>query len=234
MKRPHLSRAKLLQKEISEFPAKNSGFSKLKAAAAKWMQPNNRLGQWLIALFMVVLCIGMTFYKINGIKKLPFFNPDDGEGFYWTENAFHFRYAQMVAEGKGIPPLDQGIQYPEGLDTSRYITPVMERVTGNLYRLFSRGTHLHVFLVHFSSIFSTLSILAVFFAGKFLWRSNWAGLISACFYSFVPASFGRTTGGAFIREDFALPFIFFSFTCFLRTCFICFTLWRNGLTFTKN
>jgi len=216
MKRPHLSKkAKFLQEEKSEFPVKNSRFSKPKVAATRQTPPNNPPGRWLIALFMIALCTAMSFYKINGIKKLPFFNPDDGEGFHWTENAFHFRHAQMIAEGKGIPPLDSGIQYPEGLDTTRHITPVMERVAGNLYRLFSRGTHLHVFLVHFSSIFSTLSILAVFFAGKFLWRSNWAGLISACFYSFTPASFARTIGGAFIREDFALPFIFFSFACFI-------------------
>ncbi len=216
MKQHRLSkRAKLLPHRKSKLPARDSRFSKLKVAVVKWMPPTHRLGRWLIALLMVALCMGMSFYKINSVKKLPFFDPDDGEGFYWTENAFHFRHAEMIADGRAIPPLDRGIQYPEGLDTARYITPVMERVAGGLYHFFFRGMHLHVFLIYFSSIFSTLSVLAVFFAGKFLWRSNWAGFISACFYSFTPAGFGRTIGGGFIREDFALPFIFFSFACFM-------------------
>jgi len=154
-------------------------------------------------------------YLQSQINKLPFFNPQDGEGFFWTESAFHFRHFQMVAEGTGIPPVDYGIQHPEGLDTVRYITPVMERVAGSLYRLFFSGTPPHLFLVCFSFFFSTLSVLAIFFAGKIAWRSNPAALICAFFYGVTPASLTRTAGGGFIREDFALPFIFFSFACFV-------------------
>lgn len=177
---------------------------------------NEKLCQLITALFLISLCIGISLYKINSIYKLPFFDSKDGECFFWTENAFHFRHTKLIAEGKPIPLIDKDIQYPEGLDVKHYITPVMDQVAGTLQRLFFQKTPLHVFLIHFASIFSTLSVLAVFFAAKALWRSNVGGLLSAFFYALAPASFTRTCGGGFIREDFALPFIFFSFVCFIH------------------
>jgi tetratricopeptide (TPR) repeat protein len=169
----------------------------------------------LIVFMLALLCTGVVSYKYHLFKKLPFFDKEDGEGFFWTESAFHFRHFLMIAEGKGIPSVDHGIQYPEGLDTVRYITPVMERVTGTLYRLFFSSVPPRLFLPYFSFVFTTLSVLAVFLTGKIVWRSNLAALIVAFFYSLTPASLIRTAGGGFIREDFALPFIFFSFACFM-------------------
>lgn len=169
----------------------------------------------MIVLILALLCMGVVSYKYYLFKKLPFLDVQDGEGFFWTESAFHFRHFLMIAEGKDIPSIDHGIQYPEGLDTVRYVTPVMERVTGSLYRLFFSFIPPYLFLPCFSFIFSKLSILAIFFVGKIVWRSNAAALISALFYGLTPASLIRTAGGGFIREDFALPFIFFSFACFM-------------------
>ncbi len=171
----------------------------------------------LVYLFLILLCTGVSFYKVRLQKRLPFFNPNDGLGFYWSESAFHFRHARMVAEGKAIPEIDVDIQYPEGLNIRRYITTLPDRVSGSLYRLLSPAIPLHVFLIYFVSIFSTLSVVAVFLAGRLLWRSNWAGFVSALFYCVTPASLARTTIGSLLREDFALPFIFLSFVCFVYT-----------------
>jgi tetratricopeptide (TPR) repeat protein len=168
-----------------------------------------------IVLMLAVLCTGVVSYKNHLFKKLPFFDRQDGDGFFWTESAFHFRHFLMIAEGRDIPPIDRGIQYPEGLDTVRYITPVMERVAGTLYRLFFSSTPPHLFLPYFSFVLTTLSVLAVFLTGKIVWRSNLAAFIAAFFYGLTPASLIRTAGGGFIREDFALPLIFFSFACFM-------------------
>ena len=169
----------------------------------------------LIAFLLIAICACAVSYKVYLLDKLPFFNPDNGEAFFWTESAFHFRHFQMVAQGKGIPAVDFGIQHPEGLDTVRYITPVMEQVSGKLYRWFFSNMPPHVFLVYFSIAISTLSILAIFFTASAAWRSRAAALICASFYALAPASLTRTSGGGFIREDFALPFIFFSFGCFI-------------------
>jgi tetratricopeptide (TPR) repeat protein len=175
------------------------------------------LAKVLIALLLIALCTGAVSYKIYLLNKLPFFDPDNGEAFFWTESAFHFRHFLMVAQGDGIPAVDSGIQHPEGLNTVRYITPVMEQVAGRLYRWFFSEMPPHVFLVHFSIVISSLSILAIFFTAGAAWRSRVAAFICACFYALAPASLARTSGGGFIREDFALPFIFFSFGCFI-TC----------------
>jgi len=166
-------------------------------------------------LMLALLCAGVVSYKHHLFKKLPFFDKQDGDGFFWTESAFHFRHFLMITEGKNIPSIDREIQHPEGLDTVRYITPVMERVTGTLYRLFFSSTPPHLFLIYYSFIFTTLSVLAIFLVGKIVWRSNVAAFISAVFYGLTPASLIRTAGAGFIREDFALPFIFFSFACFM-------------------
>lgn len=168
----------------------------------------------LVPVLLVGLCAWISFHKVARSKSVPFFDANNGTGFYWTESAFHFRHARMVAEGKKIPPRDTDIQYPEGLDTVRHITPVMENVSGRLYRLLRPGVPLHVFLIYFMCFFSTVSVVAIFVAAKLLWRSSWAGLLSAVFYCLSPASFVRSTGG-FVRENFALPFIFLSVACFI-------------------
>jgi hypothetical protein len=148
--------------------------------AKKGFQPILRNA--LIVLMLALLCVGVVSYKYHLFKKLPFLDEKNGDGFFWTESAFHFRHFLMIAEGKDIPPVDYGIQYPEGLDTVRYITPVMERVTGTLYRLFFSSVPPHLFLPYFSFVFTALSVLAIFLAGKIVWRSNVAAFIAAFFY----------------------------------------------------
>jgi tetratricopeptide (TPR) repeat protein len=172
----------------------------------------------LIVFMLALLCTGVVSYKYHLFKKLPFFDKEDGEGFFWTESAFHFRHFLMIAEGKGIPSVDHGIQYPEGLDTVRYITPVMERVTGTLYRLFFSSVPPRLFLPYFSFVFTTLSVLAVFLTGKIVWRSNLAALIVAFFYSLTPASLIRTAGAGFIREKDVYTSLFQSEVEFYELC----------------
>jgi tetratricopeptide (TPR) repeat protein len=169
----------------------------------------------LISLMLVLLFAGVVSYKINLLSGLPHFDPENGQGFFWTESAFHYRHFLIIAQGGKIPAVDYDIQYPEGLDTVRYITPVMEYVAGFIYRLSFSNMPPHLFAVYFAMIFSTLSVLAIFLAGKVAWRSNTIAFLCAVIYGFALASLARSAGGGYIREDFALPFIFFSFACFL-------------------
>ncbi len=166
-------------------------------------------------VLLIILFAWIGYYKIDRQMDMPFYDSGDETGYYWTEGAFHFRHFEMVAKGKNIPEIDTQIQYPEGLNTKKYITPVMERVAGTIYRWFFKGMALHTYLIWFTSIFSSLSVIAIYLTAKFMWRSDWAAIVTAFFYTAAPASFLRTAGGAFIREDFALPFIFFSFACFV-------------------
>jgi len=171
---------------------------------------------WLWTVFaLLVLYFGVSGFKIASVKKLPFYDSADGTGFYWTENAMHFRHTRMVSQGQSIPAIDVDIQYPEGIDNTRYVTIFMEYVAGTLHRVFFSRVPLHVFLVHFSCFFSSLSILAAFLAARVLWRSNVPAVVCAALYAVSPASFSRAAMGSFLREDFALPFIYFSFACLM-------------------
>lgn len=164
---------------------------------------------------LVLLFATVVSYKIHLFSKLPYFDPANGQGFFWTESAFHYRHFLMIAHGGIIPPVDYNIQYPEGLDTVHYITPVMEHVAGLIYRWLFSHMPAHLFVVYFSIVFSTLSVLAIFWAAKIAWRSHAIAFFCAVIYGFAPASLARSAAGGFIREDFALPLIFLAFACFL-------------------
>lgn len=172
------------------------------------------LKQLVIVIALVALCMGVIVIKHNNIRSLPYFDPADGDNLFWTEAAFHFRHTRMIAEGGSIPPIDTQIQYPEGLDTRRYITPVMDHVYGRLHRWFFRDLPLHYFLVYAVAAVSTLAVVACFFAGCSLGGNTWVGLICASLYGLAPASWVRSTA-MLGREDFALPLLFGSFACFL-------------------
>ncbi len=171
--------------------------------------------QLLIFGGLAALCVFVSWIKIrNSTDKLYYYDPANGENFYWTESAFHFRYARMISQGHALPPQDTFIQHPEGLDTRSYITPLMERVYGQLHRWFFGDVPLHRFLIYATAIFSTFSVIACFFAASALRTNAWVGFFCACLYGLALGSLGRNYG-AFIREDFALPFLFGSFACFV-------------------
>ena len=168
----------------------------------------------LIFLLLLVLYIVVVSIKIGSASQLPYFDPTDDICFHWTESAFHFRHTQMIANGGTIPSTDQQIQYPEGLDTYRHITPLMDHVYGQLHRWFFPSLPLHVFLIYAIAFYSTLSVFACFLAGQAISNSSWLGLACASLYGLAPGSWVRS-GGTFLREDFALPLLFGSFTCLL-------------------
>lgn len=89
----------------------------------------------------------------------------------------------------------------------------MEYAAGISYRVLRAvlgGMPFHVYLAGFISFWSSLSIGAAFLAGRALWASSAAGLLCAAALALTPASFARTPGN-FLREDFTLPLLFFSF-----------------------
>ena len=178
------------------------------------MKPPHPNKFWLIGTAVALLCTLVVAIKVHNNLSVPYFSANSSEHFYWTESAFHFRHARMVSDGDSIPVEDMQIQHPEGLRVRRYITPLMDQIYGRLHRWFFADTELHVFLIYAVSIFSTLSLLACFFAGWSLWQSPWIALICATMYSLVPASTARVTS-SLNREDFALPLLFGSFACFL-------------------
>ena len=167
-----------------------------------------------VAIFVVltILFVFIVYTRVFCSQSVPYYHPDSADCFYWTEAAFHFRHFQFVADGRSIPKLDRQIQYPEGLDTRRYITPVMENFYGHIHRWFFHSVPRHRFLILAASIVATCSVLACFWAGREVHGSLWVGLISAACYGLAAAAVARSTA-TFLRENFTLPLLFCSFAC---------------------
>ncbi len=157
----------------------------------------------------------LLFILLNSLIKITNFGEGD---LYYSDAAFRFRYASLYRQGKEVPRVDQKVHHPEGLIVRRLIHLTMDWVVGKSHLFFSKiGFKLPfpIYVKYFLSIFSSLSIIPLFFLGRFFWQSEMAGLISCLFYTLGIPSFWRITGN-YLREAFTLPFLFtFLFFFFL-------------------
>lgn len=175
---------------------------------------NPRLLSTSVLLFIFFISM---FMKIFFFVHLTVFDYHDDTALFWTESAFQYRYARMVAHGDPLPSIDYKVQHPEGLKIFSHITIAMELFSGYLYQFFSIVfPHLpfHVFLIYFICLFSSVSIFAVYFITQELWDNRIASILSSAFYAFNSTGFDRTIGN-YSREDFCLPFIFFGLLFFI-------------------
>lgn len=190
--------------------------TRVRAEAAMRVRP-------LVIAAIAVAVLASSLYKFQAFRTNPSFTSADDTGVFWSESAFHYRYARMVAAGEPVPALDIAAEWPSGVRPHSEFTMGMEYAAGISYRalapLFGRPPF-HIFLAGFISFWSSLSITAAFFAARALWRSDEAGLVAALAYALAPAAASRTIWN-FVREDFCLPLLFLSFALFV-------TAWRMG------
>lgn len=173
--------------------------------------PNARHNLHLVLLLITIAFA--TWYKIAAFERSSRYDPIDETCQYWTESAFHYRYARMVAEGHLVPAFDRDAQHPEGVKPYDELTIGMEYPPGLLYgivKMVAPGVPFHRWLVWFVCAFSSLSIVAAFVAARAIWSSAAAGHVAAIAYALSPFSFNRLIGN-YGREDFALPILFLSF-----------------------
>jgi tetratricopeptide (TPR) repeat protein len=138
---------------------------------------------------------------------------------YMSDSAMRYRYANMIANNETVPVVDEKIQAPEGLRVRALDFLFEDETAGLSYRLLSKFNHglsFSVYLKWFVCTFSSLLVLAVFLVGASVWESRPAGLVAAAFYAVSIPSFERIIGN-YLREEFALPFIFFSLYFFLAS-----------------
>ncbi len=148
----------------------------------------------VIWLLLVTLLTTASLHRIGRYKDRPFYQPHSDTGFFYTEEAFQYRYTRMVADDQTVPLFDKKAQWPEGLSPFRELTLFQEYLHGTAYRLYSiffQDVPLHVFLIYFVSFFSVLSILALFLAARILGADDGAALFCAALYAFTGAAFGR-------------------------------------------
>jgi len=162
----------------------------------------------LIAIFLFAVVIKLNIYE-NSRKGhfIPFTNV----------NAFHYYFAKEVAEGRGIKARETNVQYPEGMKVFKKESIFMEYAAGYLYRGLKRFFNIPFddFARHIVRIFSSLTIFAVYLVTYEIYKSRLAGLVSSAFYSVSLPAITRSVGFGFLRENWALPIIFFQFLFFM-------------------
>jgi hypothetical protein len=174
------------------------------------MIPRARLG--LSLTIVALLFVFHVHLKTTKIFANPTWDAKDEVGQFWSEFAFQYRFAKFFAENRDWSKLsrDRSVQYPDMIDDWAEFTVAMEVPVGVLYRWLKPATPFHVFAVWYDCIVSSLSLFAVFFLARALWRSDAAGVFASALYATLYPSYGRTVKNLFLREDFAIPLIIFA------------------------
>lgn len=171
------------------------------------------LGPAALVRGLTAACVLALFAVSAGEKILYSFarltpDPVDDTAVFWSESAFHYRYARMAARGEELPAHDVRAQHPEGVDPRREYTLLMERVTGAAFRLVGglATVPFHFFVIIFSALVSSLAVPAFFAAASAVSRSRLAALLTTSVYALNPAP-GSRFAGTFVYEAFALPWL---------------------------
>jgi hypothetical protein len=169
-----------------------------------------------VILFALVgaLCVGHTAFKAAKIFANRTWDAHDETGQFWSEFAFHYRFAKFFAEHPvrdwAALAQDRDVQYPATVNDWAEFTVAMEVPVGVLYRWLEPAMPFHVWVVWYDCAVSSLALLGLFLLARALWRNDWAGLAAAFLYAALYPSHGRTVKNLFLREDFALPIIVFA------------------------
>ena len=171
------------------------------------MTPRLRLG--LSLTIVGLLFIFHVHLKTAKIFANPTWDAKDEVGQFWSEFAFHYRFAKFFAENRDWSALshDRSVQYPDTINDWAEFTVAMEVPVGLLYRWLQPAAPFHVFVVWYDCVVSSLSLFAIFLLARALWRSDAAGVFASALYATLYPSYGRTVKNLFLREDFAIPLI---------------------------
>jgi hypothetical protein len=168
--------------------------------------------QWLLCLgLLTLLYAGHVWMKLAKIEANPTWDAKDETGQFWSEFAFHYRFAKFFASHPvsdwGLLTRDRSLLWPDETNDWRDFTIAMEIPAGVLYRWLEPDLPFHVWIVRYDCLVSSLSLVGVFLVAFALWRSHVAGLVAAALYGTLYPSYGRTVLNLFPREDFAVPLI---------------------------
>ncbi len=146
---------------------------------------------WL--LLLVVLAVA-GFHRVGLYKERSFYHPDSDTGFFYTEGAFQYRYARMIANNRQVPRQDKMAQWPEGINPLKELTLFQEYLHGLTFRVFTRlfpKVSFHVYLIYFISFFSLLTVIFLFWGVRTLGAGPLSALFCAALYAFTGAAYGR-------------------------------------------
>ncbi|MBU4561651.1 hypothetical protein KKG20_05240, partial [bacterium] len=153
----------------------------------------------LILIYSLGIFIRTESFAIRGHSNSHLFT---------IESAQHYYHTSLVAQGKGIPKVDNLLAWPEGFDT-RTDTNLEEYVVGTLYRILPlKHIPLSLFIRYFVRSWYCLTIFIVYFLLFASTKSRVSGIIGASFYALALPAIERSLGNHIQREQFALVIIF--------------------------
>ena len=173
---------------------------------------------WFCLAVVTALYAFHVHLKTAKIFSNSTWDAQDEVGQFWSEAAFQYRFAKFFATHPvrewGQLSHDRSVQYPDAMDDWSEFTVAMEVPVGLLYRLGGSLAlpmpPLHVFVVWYDCLVSSLSLFGIFFLARALWRSDAAGVFASALYAALYPSYGRTVKNLFLREDFAIPLMIFA------------------------
>ncbi|MFT7513084.1 MAG: hypothetical protein ACI9QL_002292 [Candidatus Omnitrophota bacterium] len=169
----------------------------------------------VLCCLLILYAVGAGF-RLFQFQQLPNYHPQSDIGLFWSENALQYHYAREVAEGRTPPRIDPLFEHPEGLETRKQLTMMMEYVHGGLYRIFGGGQAFHSFLTVCICFTSMLLLFPVYGIARELTGQAWPGVYAAALYTVAMPGFARILG-SYGREHFALPLIFGGLWALLRS-----------------
>jgi len=175
--------------------------------------------RWRIFLFgvipIILLYLLSVFFRVGEYKNHRGYNPDNDRHLFRSESSVYYHYTQLMASGDKLPEPDTRIQAPEGLEPKREFTLVMEWMIAKLYSLSGRPGPLHGFIIIFTGVVSSLTIVAAWLMALRLTGSLGAAIFAALCYATSFPAYIRTLGGL-LSENFALPLLFLGLALFVR------------------
>lgn len=163
------------------------------------------VGRAKFSIIMLALIFVLGFFLRVDVYKRSSVGPFTP---FTNINAFHYYLAELVAKGGEIPAVCYKIQYPEGFEVFRKESVVMEYFVGYLYRILGRGADFAAFVRNFVMIFGLIPLFIVYALAMYITKNRLSAILAALFYTVTPAAVNRTIGLGFLKEAFALPFIF--------------------------
>jgi len=167
-------------------------------------------------LFIFVVWVLFSIYKISIYQKGTNFLKSDEFGLFRVEEATRYRYAKLIAEGKKIPEIDYRIQYPEGLDVKKHFTTTSQYILGYTYRFLGlkKFFPFHVWVIIFMFFYSSLIVFPVYYISR-TYSKILPSIIGTLFYVTSFASYSRTVAGGLVEEDIALFPMFLTLYLFI-------------------
>lgn len=159
--------------------------------------------QGVLLLAIVLGGVATRRHVLNAQRQLT----ADGSIPFSLESALAFRRIQMAYRDGGLPRIDRGIQYPDGVVTREVDTLGVERVYAEAARRWPGLLNLSERIRWLHLLWFVLAIPGMFCWVKWMGGGGGGGLWAAAFYAVAIAAVARSTGQELSHENNALPFL---------------------------